>query len=154
MGTCYNSIVGVGLGRHGMEDLFAIFTDSIGRRESFTRSNGWEPARVIKWARRRILNDAFHETLIAIDDDARVLRYSIDDGPGPVARDAVRNYIGRLRVAPVTSDDTAFVEWESSYDSPDDAAVGELCNPIYRALLTTLRDHFGRRLIRAFGAFC
>ncbi len=90
---------------------------------------------------KRILNGAFHETLIALNDADRSLQYRIDDGPGPVARDAVANYIGRVRVAPITADGTTFVEWSSSYDSADDAAVGNLCNPIYQALLGALQKH-------------
>ena len=38
---------------------------------------------------QRILNDAFHETLRSLDDANREFTYSIDDGPGPVAADAV-----------------------------------------------------------------
>ena len=36
---------------------------------------------VHKLSAKRVLNGAFHETLLALDDDARVIRYSIDDGP-------------------------------------------------------------------------
>ena len=32
---------------------------------------------------KRILNNAFHETLIEIDGDEHFLTYSIDDGPSP-----------------------------------------------------------------------
>jgi len=92
---------------------------------------------------RRLLNGVFHETLVALSDLDRVVEYSIDDGPDPIAKDQVSGYIGRVRLFSITADDTTFVEWTSSYDSPDSAAVGELCNPIYRALLQALRDHFG-----------
>ena len=71
--------------------------------------------------------------------------YSIDDGPGPVARSAVKNYIGAARVLPITENNSTFVEWQSTYDSPDDAAVGELCNPIYQALLKALKKHFSEK---------
>ena len=91
---------------------------------------------------RRILNEAFHETLLTHDDDDKKLTYSIDDGPGPVARDAVNEYVGTVRVRPVTDDGTSFVEWYSEYDSRDDAAVGEFCNPIYQALLGALKKRF------------
>jgi hypothetical protein len=92
----------------------------------------------------RILNDAFHETLLSLDDEGKTLSYSIDDGPGPVARDAVENYVGKIQVSPVTDSEQTFVEWTSSYDSPDAAAVGDLCNPIYRALLDALKTHFAK----------
>ena len=91
---------------------------------------------------QRVLNDAFHETLVTLSDLEHRVEYSIDDGPGPVAKDQVRNYIGHLSLFPVTADNTTFVEWTSTYDSPDSGAVGELCNPIYQALLGALRQHF------------
>jgi hypothetical protein len=91
---------------------------------------------------QRVLNGVFHETLLSLDNLNKKLSYSIDDGPGAVARDAVRNYIGKVSVSPITADNGTFVEWESSYDSADDDAVGELCNPIYQALLSALRQHF------------
>ncbi len=91
---------------------------------------------------QRILNDAFHEQLRSIDDAARRLTYTIDDGPGPVSKKAVSNYLGEVRVAPITENDTSFVEWQSSYRSIDDSAVGEFCNPIYVALLAALKKNF------------
>ena len=91
---------------------------------------------------RRILNDAFHEKLRSIDDAARSFTYTIDDGPGPVSKTAVKNYVGDVRVAPVTENDTSFVEWQSSYESADDSAVGDFCNPIYVALLAALKKSF------------
>jgi len=90
---------------------------------------------------QRSLNDAFQETLLALDETSRSFSYSIDDGPGPVAKDQIRNYVGTVRVSAITEDDSAFVEWISRYDSANDSAVGELCNPIYQGALKALRDH-------------
>lgn len=91
---------------------------------------------------KRVLNDAFHERLRSIDDAARRLTYTIDDGPGPVSKESVKNYVGEVRVAPITENDTSFVEWQSSYESADESAVGEFCNPIYVALLAALKKSF------------
>ncbi len=91
---------------------------------------------------KRILNDVFHETLLSLDDEERAFSYRIDDGPGPVAKDAVKNYVGAVRVLPITENNTTFVEWQSTYESADDRAVGELCNPIYQAVLKALKNHF------------
>jgi hypothetical protein len=91
---------------------------------------------------RRILNDAFHETLRTLDEDSRSFTYTIDDGPGPVSKDAVSTYTGAVRLLPITENNTTFVEWQSNYESKDDGAVGELCNPIYQALLKDLKQHF------------
>ena len=93
---------------------------------------------------QRVLNGVFHETLLSLDNLIRTLSCSIDDSPGAVGKELLENYIGRLRVSPVTADGSTFVEWESAYDSNDDAAVGALCNPIYQALLAALRAHFAK----------
>jgi hypothetical protein len=41
---------------------------------------------------RRILNNVFHETLVEIDQDKYMLKYSIDDGPSPVSKGPRSNY--------------------------------------------------------------
>ncbi len=89
----------------------------------------------------RVLNDAFHETLIALDDGARVIRYTIDDGPEAVSKDNVQGFIGEVRVFPVTEDDSTFVLWTASWDSSG-GGVAEFCDPIYQALLGALKEHF------------
>lgn len=91
---------------------------------------------------KRVLNGAFHETLLALDDEARVIRYSIDDGPEAVSKDNVRGYIGEVRVFPVTDADQTFVLWTSSW-ADSGGGVAEFCNPIYQALLGDLKATFG-----------
>jgi len=94
---------------------------------------------------KRVLNNAFHETLHVLDDDSLYLKYSIDDGPGPVAKDAVVDYFGEVRVLPVTvptDSGQCVVVWKSSWASGGDE-VHEFCDPIYRALLGDLKGHFG-----------
>ena len=89
---------------------------------------------------QRLLNGTFRETLRELDDGNRTLRYSIDDAPGtPVA--STTNYVGLVQVRPVTSDDTSFVEWSSSW-SGGEGGVAEFCDPIYAALLGALQKHF------------
>ena len=93
---------------------------------------------------QRVLNDAFHETLRLLDDAARHLMYSIDDGLGPVAKDAVSGYVGEVRVLPITvpgDSDQSVVVWTSSWES-DSGGVAEFCDPIYHGLLTDMRNHF------------
>lgn len=90
---------------------------------------------------RRVLNDAFSETLLQVDDDHRVLEYSIDDGPSPVGKDDVDEYRGRVRVRPVTDSDHAFVEWSSRWQRNEEA-VQDFCSTIYEALLADLKAHF------------
>ena len=66
---------------------------------------------------KRLLNGVFFETLLSLDDDTRVLRYSIDDGPAAVSKDNVTGYVGEVSVQPVTDDDSTFVIWSSSWDT-------------------------------------
>jgi hypothetical protein len=90
---------------------------------------------------KRVLNGAFHETLLSVDDEKRVLSYSIDDGPDAVSKANVEGYVGTVRVLPVTDADEAFVEWSSTWTTSG-GGVAEFCNPIYRALLEALKAHF------------
>lgn len=91
---------------------------------------------------KRILNDAFHETLLSYNDGTKNLTYSIDDGPGPVSKDNVEGYIGEISVVPITENNTSFVEWISNWNSSKDGGVADFCNPIYHALLQDLKSHF------------
>lgn len=87
---------------------------------------------------RRILNDVFHETLTELDAASLSFSYRIDDGPGPVASDAVSNYIGRVKLT--ASDTGCLVEWSSTFQSENESEVADFCNPIYMALLNSLNE--------------
>lgn len=91
---------------------------------------------------KRVLNGAIHETLASVDAANHYLTYSIDDGPEPINSSAMTSYIGAVKLYPVTTDGTTFVEWTSKCETTDDGAVAEFCNPIYVALLGALRTHF------------
>lgn len=86
---------------------------------------------------KRLLNDVFYETLLELNHETHTIRYSIDNGPSPVSKDEVSNYIGRLHLSPGTKDDSTFVEWASSWESNSDEAI-EFCHNIYVALLDSL----------------
>jgi len=97
---------------------------------------------------QRVLNATFHETLLALNDLDRSFVYRIDDAPGtPVAKGQVSHDVGSVRVQAVTADGSTFVEWTSTYDSPQDAVVGGFCNPIYQSLLKALQASFGLRRV-------
>jgi polyketide cyclase/dehydrase/lipid transport protein len=88
---------------------------------------------------KRVLNEAFHETLHALDDDNRELTYSIDEGPSPVSSNEVSSYEGHVRVRPVTEGDGGtFVEWYSHWTGNDKSAA-EFCHSIYAGLLEQLK---------------
>ena len=49
----------------------------------------------------RILNDAFHETLVEFSELDKSFKYSIDDGPAPVSKNDVKDYVGAVRLIPI-----------------------------------------------------
>ena len=140
MGKCYNSIV-VNAPIDKVWDAIKDFHDGTwakGVLETVEKIGDIDGTAV---GAKRVLNGAFHETLQSISNEDFSFTYSIDDGPGPVARDAVNDYIGSVQLSSVTANNTTFVEWSSTYQSADDSAVGELCNPIYHAVLGALANN-------------
>jgi len=91
---------------------------------------------------KRILNDAFHESLLSLDNKARKFTYSIDDGPAVVSKDNVEGYIGEVTVFPISTNNTSFVLWTSNWKHAKENGVADFCNPIYHALLQDLKSHF------------
>jgi hypothetical protein len=89
---------------------------------------------------KRVLNGAFHETLTKFDPANYRLVYSIDDGPSPVSKDEVSNYIGVVQLNTNEDGGTTTV-WTSSWESNSQDAV-EFCHGIYVALLGELAGSF------------
>ena len=85
----------------------------------------------------RVLNGAFHETLRTLDDTGKTFTYSIDDGPSPVSKDEVSNYVGRVLVEHMATGTR--VEWSSTWKDNDEAAQ-EFCHAIYVALLNDMKQ--------------
>ncbi len=92
----------------------------------------------------RVLNSAFHETLLEFDDEMLSFTYSIDDGPSPVSQSDVGSYVGRVQVRPVTEGEGTFVEWSSSWRK-DNEPTYEFCHNIYVALLRDMKQHLESR---------
>ncbi len=90
---------------------------------------------------KRVLNEIFHETLLEIDDGRHVLRYSIDDGPAPISREDVSNYVGRVQLSQAAAGEGTVVEWTSSWEADKEDAV-EFCQGVYVALLDDLEKAF------------
>lgn len=141
MGQCYNSVT-VNASSAKVWETIRNFHDLSWASNVITKVDKIGIVEGVTPGAKRILNEAFHETLLTFDDDKKLFSYSIDDGPAPVARDTIKSYIGTVRVLPVTNDNTAFVEWTSTYESPDDQDVSDFCNPIYHALLSALKEYF------------
>ena len=86
----------------------------------------------------RILNGVFRETLLTLDDEDRTFTYSIDDGPSPVSKDDVKNYVGRVTVRQAEQGDGTLVEWSSTWQDNDEPAY-EFCHAIYVAFLQDMK---------------
>ena len=92
---------------------------------------------------KRILNDAFHETLTAFNEAEHYFQYSIDDGPQPVSKEDVKNYRADVCLIPVTSENKTFIKWSSVWESAvNDEETTDFCNPIYAAILDDLAKQF------------
>jgi len=85
----------------------------------------------------RVLNGAFHETLRTLDDMGKSFTYSIDDGPSPISKDEVSNYVGRVLLEHVATGTR--VEWSSTWKDNDEPA-SEFCHAIYVALLNDMKQ--------------
>ena len=92
---------------------------------------------------KRVLNGAFRETLLRVEEDDRAFSYSIDDGPSPVSKADVRNYVGRVSVRPITEGGGTFVESSSAWERNDKSAF-EFCHGIYVALLADMKKSLER----------
>ena len=66
----------------------------------------------------------------------KTFTYSIDDGPSPVSKDDVNNYIGRVAVE--GAGEGTRVEWTSNWENNDEAAQ-DFCSGIYNALLNDMK---------------
>jgi carbon monoxide dehydrogenase subunit G len=86
----------------------------------------------------RVLNGVFRETLQSLDDEDKIFTYSIDDGPSPVSKEEVKNYVGRVTVRQAEQGEGTVVEWSSAWEDNDEAAA-EFCHGIYVALLQDMK---------------
>lgn len=141
MGKCYNSAVING----SIEKVWEMIKDfhkvSWGDKV-VTKVDIVGSVPGIEVGAKRILNEAFHETLLSVDSKNFSFTYSIDDGPGPVSKDAVSNYVGKVSLYPITDSGKTFVEWVSTYESDSASSVADFCNPIYAGLLSSLKSKF------------
>lgn len=90
---------------------------------------------------KRILNDQYHETLIMHDAGCFTFSYTTDNIPEEFLKTNVTDFTSTIRLLPVTSNNTTFVEWTATFATAQPDAVVELGNPIYEALLETLKKH-------------
>lgn len=86
---------------------------------------------------QRLLNGIITETLTHHDPASHAISYSIDDGPSPISPQDVSNYIGAVRLRPITETGNTFVEWTSRWESDSDDAVA-FCSEIYTTMLRAL----------------
>lgn len=141
MGNCYNSTV-VNAPRDKVWDSIKDFHNLSWAESVITKVDviGRKAGHEIGATRK--LNDAFLETLVSVNKDEYTFTYSIDNGPEPLSKDSVSNYLGTVHLYPVTDSNTTFVEWTSSYESDSEQEVADFCNPIYAALLDAMKSFF------------
>ena len=87
---------------------------------------------------KRVLNDAFHETLLEVNAENFNFTYSIDEGPSPLSSSEVNNYRGHVQLTPATLNNSTLVEWSSQWENNDEP-VHEFCHGIYVALLNEMK---------------
>ena len=140
MGSCYNSIV-VNVPREKVWEAIKNFHDLSWAEPVITKLEIVGDKTGSETGTQRFLNDAFLETLRSVNEEEFTFSYSIDDGPDPLSKDANLNYVGTVRLLPVTDSNATFVEWTSTFQSESDQAVSDFCNPVYVALLGALKSH-------------
>ena len=89
---------------------------------------------------KRLLNGAFAETLISLDEINHEFKYSLDDGPSPISKQDVSNYVGTVKLNERPDGQTDMV-WTSTWDAKNEDAV-EFCHGIYVALMGDLDKSF------------
>ncbi|MCP4607651.1 MAG: SRPBCC family protein [Planctomycetes bacterium] len=141
MGNCYNSTV-VNAPREKVWDSIKDFHNFAWAESVITKVDVIGEKTGTEIGAKRLLNDAFLETLVSVNEDEYTFTYSIDDGPEPLSKDSVSNYLGTVRLCQVTDSNTTFVEWTSSYESNSEQEVADFCNPIYVALLGAMKSFF------------
>ena len=139
MGKCYNSAV-IEASREKVWEIIKNFHDMSWGNPVITHVEKIGDIAGDQVGAKRILNQAFHETLKSVDGENFTFIYSIDDGPGPVAKESVNNYLGTVILYPITDTNHTFVEWTSSFETFSESDVSEFCNPIYAGLLKALKD--------------
>ena len=147
MGKCYNSIV-VNAPIEKVWNTIKNFHDMSWGSMIITKVEVVGKKGGMDVGAKRILNDAFHETLVHLDENDFTFSYSIDDGLEPVSKESVSNYIGVVKLYPITDSNNTFVEWRSIYESTKSSAVNDFCNPLYANLLASLKSNLDRIVTR------
>ena len=88
---------------------------------------------------KRLLNKAFHETLVSLNQAEYSFSYSIDEGPSPISSMEVKNYLGEVRLLEITQTNETFIEWKSSWEALNSNGE-EFCHTIYVALMNDLNN--------------
>lgn len=141
VGKCYNStVINASVGK--IWERARNFHDMKWAKNVVQKLDVVGEARPDQVGAKRVLNGAIHETLVGIDESRHWFKYRITDGPGPLAKNNITLYYGEFQLLPVTDSDSTYVMWTSEYNSSDDNAVAEFCDPVYRGLLADLKASF------------
>lgn len=88
---------------------------------------------------KRILNGDYHQTLLDFNEHEHRIRYTFDAGSFPVSTCDVKNYVGQLKLTPVTIGNETLAEWSSTWDASLDTC-DDFCKLVYVLLLTCLSN--------------
>ena len=105
---CYNSAV-IGAPAEEVFETLSKFHDLSWSKNVITKLDVIGDKQSHEVGAKRVLNDAFHETLQSVDNENKSFTYSIDDGPGPIAKDDVDGYLGEVSVIPITENNTSLL---------------------------------------------
>lgn len=138
MPQCYQSVI-VNAPIEKVWDTIKNFHDMSWASRIITKCEAVGAKKGTEVGAMRILNEAFHETLVEFNESDYRFSYSIDDGPFPVSASEVKNYKGQVQLKPVTLNGNTFVEWRSAWES-DSEEARDFCHQIYVALLKALAE--------------
>lgn len=138
MGKCYNStVIEAPLERvwealrdfHNMDWAQPVVTEV----EAVSDGSG------IEVGARRLVSGVFSEELLAIDSEIYSFSYQLADGPSPISKEQVEDYIATVTLYRVTDKTHCFVEYRVDYRCDNEQEVAEFCTPVYIALLAALK---------------
>lgn len=88
---------------------------------------------------KRVLNGIYFQTLLDFNEREHRIRYTFDEGSFPVSTCEVKNYVGQLKLTPVTIGNETIAEWSSIWEASF-GACDDFCNLVYVLLLSSLSN--------------
>jgi hypothetical protein len=137
---------------HPVEEVWAVFGDfhRIDRWMALVHASepeGSDQSPTIGSVRKLTVGNDRHTTrerLVSYDERNRSMSYELPD----TLPFGMADYLGTIRVLPVTDSDSTFIEWYGEYDCDDVAGVPQAeagLSALYTAFLADLRRYLASR---------